>query len=229
VRIATINGSQKAGISNSGIISDEINSILETDHEVHYYVLGTKQLSHEIYREITSSDVIIFLFPLYVDSVPSNMLRMLIDLELYIREESREDIAVYAIINNGFYEGRQTRIAFEIMQNWCTRAGAKFCGGIGQGAGEMLGATKNMPIYALLFRNLRRGIAELIEKIARKETVPITYLSPSCPRVFWRYMAVHTFWHPLARKNKINKKDLRGGEFSERTGKQGGAKKNEDR
>jgi hypothetical protein len=207
--IATINGSQKAGTSNSGIIADEVNNLLRKDHEVNHYVLGSKRFSHKIYREILSSDIIVFLFPLYVDSIPSNMLRMLMDLESCIKEEDRADIAVYAIINNGFYEGGQTRIAFDIMRNWCARAGAKFCGGIGQGAGEMLGATKNMPIHTFLFKPLKREMAALAERIAGKETCAVKYLNPFFPRFLWRYMAVHTFWHPLARKNMIRKKDIR--------------------
>jgi multimeric flavodoxin WrbA len=161
-----------------------------------------------MYKEIGASEVIVLGFPLYVDSIPSTMLKMLIALEEHIKKEDVQDIMVYTIINNGFYEGRQTHIAFEIIQNWCERAGVQFCGGIGQGAGEMIGATKNTPINKGPFNNLGRELTLLAKTIELKEPFGIKYLSPYFPRFLWRFMAKHTFWNSLAYKNKLKKKDI---------------------
>ncbi|MDR3356920.1 MAG: NAD(P)H-dependent oxidoreductase [Spirochaetaceae bacterium] len=208
MKIAIINGSQKPGESNTGIILRELISLVNKDHKITNHVLGVKQFSPEMYKEIMAGEVLVLGFPLYVDSIPSNMLKMLIELEEYIKKEDVQDIMVYTIINNGFYEGRQTHIAFEIIQNWCERAGVKFCGGIGQGAGEMIGATKNTPINKGPFNNLGRELALLVKTIELKEPFWIKYLSPCFPRFLWRFMAKHTFWHSLAYKNKLKKKDI---------------------
>jgi multimeric flavodoxin WrbA len=208
MRIIIINGSQKSRESNTGIILNELNSLIKKDHEIINYVLGSKIFPPEIYEEIAAGDVIILAFPLYIDSIPSNALKALIELENYIKKESAENIIVYAIINNGFYEGKQTRIAFEIVQNWCEHTGLKFGGGIGQGAGEMIGATKNTPISKGPFNNLGRELKLLVEKIELKETFETKYLSPYFPRFLWRFMAKHTFWHPMAHKNKLTEKDI---------------------
>jgi multimeric flavodoxin WrbA len=208
MKIIIINGSQKTGESNTGIILDELNILFKTGHEIVNYKLGTKQLSSEELENIVSFDVIIFGFPLFNDSVPSNMLKMIIELESYFANGKTKNPIVYSIINNGFYEGKQTHIAFEIIQNWCERCGIKFGGGIGQGAGEMIGATKNIPINSGPFKNLDRSLELLVNKIELKEIFGIKYLSPYFPRFLWELMSKYTFWHPLAYKNKLNKKDI---------------------
>jgi multimeric flavodoxin WrbA len=208
MKIALINGSQKPGESNTGILLKELNSLAEKNHETVNYVLGSKKFSSAIYKEIAASDVVVFAFPLYVDSLPSNMLKMLIELEEHMKQEGGHDFIVYGIINNGFYEGRQTRIAFEIIENWCAHTGAQFGGGIGQGAGEMIGATKNIPIHKGPFSNLGRELALLVKTMELKKPFGIKYLSPYFPRFLWRFMAKHTFWHSLAYKNNLKKKDL---------------------
>lgn len=208
MKISIINGSQKSGESNTGIIVRELNNRLAKNNEIGNHALGTKRFSEKIYMEIVSSDVIVFAFPLYTDSIPSNVLAMLIELEDFFKKQKAGATMVYAIINNGFYEGKQTHIAFEILQNWCERAGPRFGGGIGQGAGEMIGATKNTPISKGPFNNLGRALALLAKKMEIQEPFETVYLSPIFPRFLWRIMAVHTFWHPLAFKNKLTKKDI---------------------
>jgi hypothetical protein len=208
MKIFIINASQKTGESNTGIILDKLNTLFETGYEIVNYKSGTKQLLSEEFKNIISSDVIVFGFPLFNDSVPSNMLKMIIELESYFENEKEKNIIVYSIINNGFYEGKQTHIAFEVMQNWCERCGVKFGGGIGQGAGEMIGATKNIPLNSGPFKNLCRSLKLLVNKIELKEPFGIKYLSPRFPWFLWELMSKYTFWHPLAYKNKLNKKDI---------------------
>ena len=93
---------------------------------------------------------------------------MLIELENYLNKKFQKEMVIYTIINNGFYEEKQTNIAFEIMENWCRRSGVVFGGGIGQGAGEMIGATKNIPLCKGPFRNLGRELKSLVKKIEIK-------------------------------------------------------------
>ena len=208
MKITIINGSQKSGESNTGIILNELNKFIKKDNDIVNYTLSIKQFSKEIHDKIVLSDVIIFSFPLYTDSIPSNMLKMLIELEDYFKKSTVKETVIYTIVNNGFYEGKQTSIAFEIMQNWCEHSGVQFGGGIGQGAGEMIGATKNTPINKMLFNNLVRTLKSLVVKIEIKEPFGIKFLSPYFPRFLWRIMATYSFWYPLAYKNKIKKKDI---------------------
>jgi multimeric flavodoxin WrbA len=208
MKIIIINGSQKIGESNTGIILDELNALFKTGHEIISYKLGIKQLSSDEFKNVVSADIIIVCFPLFNDSIPSNSLKTLIELESHFINEKMKNIIVYSIINNGFYEGKQTHIAFEVIQNWCEHCGIKFGGGIGQGAGEMIGATKNIPINSGPFKNLGHSLELLVKKIESQEAFGIKYLSPYFPRFLWELMSKYTFWHPLAYKNKLNKKDI---------------------
>jgi multimeric flavodoxin WrbA len=208
VKIVVINGSQKTGESNTGIILAELNRLFTNTNEVVNLKLDAKLFSPETYRQLALSDAIVFAFPLYTDSLPSNTLKLLVEAENYFKKDRPKDAVVYTIINNGFYEGRQTHIAFEVMQNWCEHTGLRFGGGIGQGAGEMLGATRNMPVSKGPFNNLGRALKVLVEKIESRETFQIMYLSPYFPRFLWRLAAEQSFWLPLAYKNKLTKKDI---------------------
>jgi len=208
MKISIINGSQKSKESNSGLILNKLNKLISTDHEIKNYKLGAKGFPEKILKEIGSGDIIVLAFPLYVDSIPTNMLKMLIELEKYIKKEPTQNTIIYTIINNGFYEGKQTHIAFEIIENWCERSCVKFGGGIGQGAGETIGFVKNMPFTGFIFYNLEHALELLAKKMESKEPYNVTYLSPLLPRFLWRIMAHHFFWYPLARKNKLKRKDL---------------------
>jgi multimeric flavodoxin WrbA len=207
MKISMINGSQKRGESNSGIILERLNNIIKGKHEVKFYASGLKQFTNEILEEIISGDVIVLAFPLFVYSLPSETIRMLIELENIIKRKQDKKLIIYILINCGFYEGKQNSTAFEIIKNWCERSGVIFGGGIGQGAGEMLGHFKNTPINKTPFANLGQALEAMAANIEIKKPFELTYLNPYFPRFLWKILAVRN-WHILANKNGLKKKDL---------------------
>jgi len=207
MKISMINGSQKRGESNSWIILKKLNELIKGKHDVTFYNSGLKQFTNEIFEEIISGDVIVLAFPLFVYSIPSNTLRMLIELENMIKRKEDKKLIIYTLINCGFYEGKQNSTAFEIIKNWCEHSGVIFGGGIGQGAGEMLGHFKNLPINKGPFANLGQALETMAEKIEIKKPFEITYLNPYFPRFLWKILAVRN-WNILAKKNGLKKKDL---------------------
>ena len=80
MKISIINGSPKAGKSNSEILGNYILSLLK-DNEIKKYYSISVRLDDKIKNEIHSSDILIFLFPLYVDGIPSNLLKLLVEFE----------------------------------------------------------------------------------------------------------------------------------------------------
>ena len=213
MKINMINGSQKTGESNSGIILNGLNDLIKEKHkaatacQVAIYKSGLKRFTNETLKEILSGDVIVLAFPLFGDSIPSNTLKMLIDLENAVKQEGAQNLILYTIVNNGFYEGKQNAIAFEIIKNWCDRSGVQFGGGIGQGAGEMLGPTKHIPLNKGPFNNLARALQAMTEKMETKEPFETMYLNPYFPRFLWKIMGTR-FWNTQARKNGLTKKDM---------------------
>ena len=207
MKISMINGSQKAGESNSGIILDKLYDLTKEKNEVKIHNSGTKIFPDKVFNEIVSGDVIILGFSLFVDAIPSHTLKMLIELENTIKREHANDLVMYTIINNGFYEGKQNHVAFEIIKHWCEHSGVRFGGGIGQGAGEMIGQTKQFPINKGPLNNLGRALQTMAENMETKKTFEIIYLSPYFPRFFWRFTA-HRYWYSLARENGLKKRDI---------------------
>jgi len=207
MKISMINGSQKTGESNSAIILNWLNDLVKDKHEVAVYTSGVKHFSDETFKKIISADVIVLAFPLFVFTLPSQTFKMLIELERIIKQEKKNDLVMYTIINNGFYEGKQNDVAFEVIKHWCEHSGVKFCGGIGQGAGEMIGYTKQLPISKSPFNNLGRALQVMAEKMESKQAFEVMYLSPYFPKFLWKIMAVR-HWDDKAKKNGLKKKDI---------------------
>jgi hypothetical protein len=103
----------------------------------------------DVFAQIHDADRVVLATPLYVDGLPSHVLRFLMALEQYCRENN-VTFSMYVLANCGFYEGRQTRHLMEQVEAWCKRANVRFCGGLGIGAGEMLGFIRIMPFVYLL-------------------------------------------------------------------------------
>jgi predicted MPP superfamily phosphohydrolase len=207
MNISIINGSQKTGESNTQLIIEKLKGLLSQKYEINIYNCGLKQLTNEMLNKIISTDVLVLIFPLFVHSLPSNTLKMLIELENKIKSQQKNDLIIYTVINNGFYEGKQNNIAFEIIKNWCEQTGVKFGGGIGQGAGEMIGHTKHLPKDRDLFKNLTFALQIMEKNIEAKQPMEIQYLSPNFPIFLYRFMAVRN-WNKLAKNNGLNKKDI---------------------
>lgn len=107
-------------------------------------IISKIKLSKKQYEDIKNSDALIFAFPLYIDSIPSHLLRLLVDLEE--QTFSKKDIMVYCLVNNGFFEGKQNWIAIEQMKNWCKAVGLIWGQAVGIGAGEMMPFIKDIPL-----------------------------------------------------------------------------------
>ena len=77
MKISIINGSPKSGKSTSALLIDYLTPQLQ-GNDIHVYRIHKEALSNCQLAQITDSDALIFAFPLYIDSIPSNLLRTLI-------------------------------------------------------------------------------------------------------------------------------------------------------
>ena len=103
--------------------------------------LRNKSDHERILQQLENADAVVFALPLYVDGVPSHVLRFLEVLEQFCREKDMH-FGVYCIANNGFIEGRQNEPLMQVFENFCSRAGLKWGGGTGIGGGVMLNVTR---------------------------------------------------------------------------------------
>ncbi|MBR5705915.1 MAG: hypothetical protein IKX21_08105 [Deltaproteobacteria bacterium] len=97
---------------------------------------------HErILARLSGAQSVVFCLPLYVDGVPSHVLRFLEKMEAYCRENDLR-LSVYCVANNGFIEGKQNEPLMQTFENFCSRAGLSWGGGVGIGGGVMLNVTR---------------------------------------------------------------------------------------
>ena len=101
-----------------------------------------------ILEQLRDAQAVVFGLPLYVDGVPSHVLRFLEEMEGFCLENGLK-LRVYCIANNGFIEGKQNEPLMQVFENFCARAG------IAWGGGVMLNVTRILFIVdiALLILN----------------------------------------------------------------------------
>lgn len=198
MKITVINGSPKYGESTSELLIGYLMSFSDFDYTVH-------RPCAEAVADIMESEAVIFAFPLYVDGIPSHMLRFLNELE---KQEMSPNTLIYCIVNNGFFEGRQNRLAIEQMKCWCCKSGVKWGCGVGVGAGEMLPFLKDVPLGYGPNKNLGNALKKLSERIAEVKGGEDMYVSPNWPRFLWKIQASTSFWMSQAKKNGLKKGDL---------------------
>ena len=107
-----------------------------------------------ILEQLRDAQAVVFGVPLYVDGVPSHVLRFLEEMETFCRENDLK-LSVYCVANNGFIEGKQNEPLMRVYENFCVRAGLAWGGGVGIGGGVMLNVTRILFIVdiALLVLN----------------------------------------------------------------------------
>ena len=102
-----------------------------------------------ILEQFNGAQAVVFCLPLYVDGIPSHVLRFLKEAENYCKANNLH-IGIYAIANNGFIEGRQNEPLMQQFERFCERAGLNWCGGVGIGGGVMLNVTRIMCVVDIV-------------------------------------------------------------------------------
>ena len=204
MKISIINGSPKAIKSNSEILGNYLLSLLKENEIKKYYSIYFR-LNDENKNEIYNSDVLIFLFPLHVDGIPSNLLKLLVKFE----EEKiiKSETKIYCIVNNGFYESKQNRLAILQIKNWCEKVNARWGQGIGVGAGELLPHLKKYPLGQGPLKNLGKVLDKFSANILTLKSDEDIYVNPNWLKSLYFFQATIS-WILKGRKNNLRAREL---------------------
>ncbi len=204
MKISIINGSPKAIKSNSEILGNYLSSLLKENEIKKYYSIYFR-LNDENKNEIYNSDVLIFLFPLHVDGIPSNLLKLLVKFE----EEKviKSETKIYCIVNNGFYESKQNRLAILQIKNWCEKVNARWGQGIGVGAGELLPHLKKYPLGQGPLKNLGKVLDKISANILTLKSDEDIYINPNWLKSLYFFQATIS-WILKGRKNNLRVREL---------------------
>ena len=204
MKISIINGSPKAIKSNSEILGNYLLSLLKENEIKKYYSIYFR-LNDENKNEIHNSDILIFLFPLHVDGIPSNLLKLLVKFE----EEKiiKSETKIYCIVNNGFYESKQNRLAILQIKNWCEKVNARWGQGIGVGAGELLPHLKKYPLGRGPLKNLGKVLDKFSANILTLKSDEDIYINPNWLKSLYFFQATIS-WILKGRKNNLRVREL---------------------
>ena len=204
MKIIIINGSPKTLKSNSEILGNYLFPLLKENNIKKYYSIYF-QLNDKTKNEIYNSDVLIFIFPLYVDGIPSNLLKLLVKFEK--ENVVRPETKIYCIVNNGFYEGKQNFLALLHMKNWCKKVNAKWGQGIGIGSGELLPYLKKFKLGQGPLKNLEKILNRLSRNILTLNSDNNIYINPNWPKSLY-FIQGSISWILKARKNNLKIREL---------------------
>ena len=204
MKISIINGSPKAIKSNSEILGNYLSSLLKENEIKEYYSISFR-LNDENKNEIYNSDVLIFLFPLYVDGIPSNLLKLLVEFEK--KKVIKYGTKIYCIVNNGFYEGKQNQLAILQIKNWCEKVKARWGQGIGVGAGELLPHLKKYPLGQGPLKNLGKVLDKFSANILTLKSDEDIYINPNWLKSLYFFQGTIS-WILKGRKNNLRVREL---------------------
>lgn len=207
MKIGMIDGSPKVKDSCTKELLLELNRLITEGNELIKLSINSNRMDTTIYDKLYGCDAIVIAMPLYMDGVPSHLLCFMEEMQRFLRQREAKKIFVYTIINNGFYEGRQTDLANQIVENWCEKVGLPWGMGIGVGSGSMVMSVKSVPLGRGPKKNLGIALNQLAKRIANQESAENIYVNLNFPR-FLYILAAHQGWRYAVKQNGLKKKDL---------------------
>lgn len=218
MKIALINGSPKESGSLSGQILQDLRERLlahsrqtdgsACDTDISIYQCNKPQINQQDLWQIATCDALVFAFPLYVDSIPSHLLRCLSQMEEYLRPLSTgKEMRVYALANCGFYEGVQNKLALNMMQNWCARTGLIWGHGLGIGGGGMQASILGIPDNHPMKRGLAGALNNMTRHILSGSSADHAFIDPAIPRFAYQIGGA-VGWRQQIKANGLKVKDL---------------------
>lgn len=92
---------------------------------------------NSVYRYLEDANAIVLAADVYLDSVPSGVLRFLEKVEQAVIGGESIGGRFYAILCTELYEGEQTSVAMEVLKNFCVHANITWGRGLGIGGNKM--------------------------------------------------------------------------------------------
>ncbi len=192
-KICFVNGSPRGKASASKRLIDKVIEMLDKQvtqtHEICVVESLSKNTTEKDFTLMSTMNSIIFVFPLYIDAIPSNLLEYMYAFDEYLScQPQTPDYThprVYSIINNGFIEGRQNTNALQIMAHYAERIGYSWRFGIGIGAGEFVKETMEViPLQSRMKRNIYNALVKLTTELESQEITQHNNImtNPSIPK-----------------------------------------------
>ncbi|MDR2448152.1 MAG: hypothetical protein LBD58_12845 [Treponema sp.] len=202
MNILVINGSPKKKGGASAFFSKALRFML-FPQKVMSKTIGLSRNYENIFTELRSVDIVILSVPLYVDGIPSPVIRFLQQMERYC-VNNKCKFMLYVISNSGFVGGHQNRAHLEQYKCWCERAGIAWGGGLGIGGGVML----HVIFYVILLLSIIQFVIGILINILSGEPAVNNALLLSFARnmVVWLFFNSGMLFYEFTLAQAIKKK-----------------------
>jgi multimeric flavodoxin WrbA len=201
-----INASPKPGRSTSLAMCEYLGERLkERGMEVKESHLRKER--NEVIEEMDTADLVVLASPVYVDSLPSELIALMEDFSATKEAKKREQTMI-AIVNCGFPEPAHCATAITITSIFAKRMGFAWGGGLPMGMGEMtMGRTLEEAGGAM--RRPRKALDLTAATLAEGHEVPIeaVRLMAKAPIPKWMFVKLaHRRWRQEAAGNGCSDK-----------------------
>ena len=192
-KLIILNGSPRAPRSNS----KQYAALFAEHYPVKTEYCEIRRNNHlQLCEAVDTATKLLFVFPLYVDSLPVTLLNFLKTLE---QHPPRQKPIVSVLVNCGFLEPRQNDVAVEMMRLFCSENGYPFGSVLKVGSGEAILTT---PFAGLVRRKMKRFARAVAEN--GNQTFSVTMPLPK--RLFLR--ASTAYWTEYGKKNGVTKEEM---------------------
>jgi putative NADPH-quinone reductase len=176
-----------------------------TEKECVYLAMKDEKLMESIFERMDASDLIILSFPLYVDSLPSQMIKFM-EMVDQRRHGAKGDQRLMAVCQSGFSESRHNEYALRVCSIFARDAGYRWVGGLTVGGGAAIGG-RDLNECGGMMRNLRSALDMTAKAMEQKDDVPeeareLTNKGIAPP---WMYnWIVNRRWKQETRRNGVD-------------------------
>jgi hypothetical protein len=172
----------------------------------------------KVIGKLEEVDMVVLVFPLYVDSLPARTTRA---LELISSHRKRHKPAknqrFMAICQSGFPESHQNILALDMCKCFAETSGFRWTGGLPIGAGGIVGE-QNLAEAGGRVHHIRTALDMAAEAIARNEEIPKEAIEAASklPIPVWLYRSIgNTGWKRRAKANGLRMTDLYAKPYAE--------------
>ncbi len=204
-RTVLLNGSLRGDNANTRKFLEKLSKSIDGNPEI-INLSSYLNTTGELLQKLEGAGKLVLGIPMYVDGIPSAVLRVMEEMENKAPSDVKK---VYAVANMGFYESKQMRNLLKQVRKWCDKCGYAYCGSAAIGAGEMMGQLitaingANGPI-----KHVVETLETLGGVINTSSAMEDIYADAYCfPRAAYMFMA-NSGWSKGAKANGIKKKDL---------------------
>ena len=204
-RVIILNTSMRAKDGNGAKLSIELQKKLKAESEIINLSAYLKN-TDELIKTLLSYSRIVLCMPLYVDGLPSQLIRLMEKME---RNYKSSDKKIYVLTNMGLYESDQLINLFTAVRKWCSIMNFTYVGGLGVAAGELVGGFLSFStLDKWPLKQIESGMVKLASAIDNNEAIDDIYTGTySFPR--WLYIAIaNSGWKRMGKVNGISEKDL---------------------